>query len=158
MPPHDLVEHQRLAADDPTDPLDPLDTADAVDQDDVGVGGGQGLRPLDDVGFLRRVGTGDDHEVLARGQDHAELLQVLRQRQHLLAVGVPAPPGALLVLQDDAGGTGALEALHDVAGHFRIDVAVVDVDEEVMAGKAPRSRWTKPIMSGQAMNPMSGSP
>lgn len=69
-----------------------------------------------------------------------------------------APAGPLLVFEDDAGGADPLQSLDDVAGDLGIDVAVVDVDQQVVAGKAPRSRWTKAIMSGHAMKPMSGRP
>jgi len=48
---------------------------------------------------------------------------------------VAAAAGSFLVFQDHPGGADALQILHDVAGDHRVDIAVVDVDEQMLAGK-----------------------
>ena len=65
-------------------------------------------------------------------QHQVQLLQVLVERQDLLAVDVPAAAGPLLVLQDHARRADALQLLHHMAGHLRVDVAVVDVHQQVL--------------------------
>jgi hypothetical protein len=55
--------------------------------------------------------------------------------QDLLAVDVAAPARPFLVLQDDPGRAGRLRLRHHVAGHLRVAVPVVDVDQQVGVGE-----------------------
>lgn len=52
-----------------------------------------------------------------------------------IEAATPAAAGPLLILQDHPGGTDPFQVRRYVAGDLRIDIAIIDVDQQVLLGK-----------------------